>query len=66
MDYEDEVEDDEVLVVLKHIQHLDPPGVASRNLAECLLVQLESLPVHQAYRCEAIKLLNHYELHYFE
>ncbi|MCT8089900.1 MULTISPECIES: RNA polymerase factor sigma-54 [unclassified Acinetobacter] len=62
MDYEDEVEDDEVLVVLKHIQHLDPPGVASRNLAECLLVQLESLPVHQAYRCEAIKLLNHYEL----
>ncbi|GAA5182199.1 RNA polymerase factor sigma-54 [Acinetobacter kookii] len=62
MDYEDEVENDEVLVVLKHIQHLDPPGVASRNLAECLLVQLESLPVHQAYRCEAIKLLNHYEL----
>ncbi|MGB9192068.1 RNA polymerase factor sigma-54 [Acinetobacter sp.] len=62
MDYEDEVEDDEVLVVLKHIQHLDPPGVASRNLAECLLVQLESLPAHQAYRCEAIKLLNHYEL----
>lgn len=62
MDYEDEVEDDEVLVVLKHIQHLDPPGVASRNLAECLLVQLESLPVHLAYRCEAIKLLNHYEL----
>ncbi|MGD9699921.1 MULTISPECIES: RNA polymerase factor sigma-54 [unclassified Acinetobacter] len=62
MDYEDEVEDDEVLVVLKHIQHLDPPGVASRNLAECLLVQLESLPAHQAYRHEAITLLNHYEL----
>ncbi|MFH7767595.1 RNA polymerase factor sigma-54 [Acinetobacter sp. BSP-28] len=62
LDYDDEVEDDEVLVVLKHIQHLDPPGVASRNLAECLLVQLESLPVHQAYRCEAITLLNHYEL----
>ncbi|RZJ23069.1 MULTISPECIES: RNA polymerase factor sigma-54 [unclassified Acinetobacter] len=62
MDYEDEVEDDEVLVVLKHIQHLDPPGVASRNLAECLLVQLESLPVHKAYRYEAITLLNHYEL----
>mgnify|MGYP000899751392 FL=1 len=62
MDYEDEVEDDEVLVVLKHIQHLDPPGVASRHLAECLLVQLESLPADQAYRGEAIKLLNHYEL----
>ena len=62
MDYDDEVEDDEVIVVLKHIQHLDPPGVASRNLAECLLVQLESLPVQTAYRREAIILLNHYEL----
>ena len=62
MDYEDEVEDDEVLVVLKHIQHLYPPGAASRHLAECLLVQLESLPADQAYRGEAIKLLNHYEL----
>ena len=62
MDYDDEVEDDEVIVVLKHIQHLDPPGVASRNLAECLLVQLESLPIQTACRREAIILLNHYEL----
>ncbi|TCH61841.1 RNA polymerase factor sigma-54 [Acinetobacter sp. ANC 4862] len=62
MDYDDEVEDDEVVAVLKHIQHLDPPGVASRNLAECLLVQLESLPEQTAYRREAITLLNHYEL----
>ena len=62
MDYDDEVEDDEVIVVLKHIQHLDPSGVASRNLAECLLVQLESLPVQTACRPEAIILLNHYEL----
>lgn len=62
MDYDDEVEDDEVVAVLKHIQHLDPPGVASRNLAECLLIQLEILPVQTAYRGEAIKLLSHYEL----
>ncbi|CAB1216907.1 RNA polymerase factor sigma-54 [Acinetobacter bouvetii] len=62
MDYDDEVEDDEVLVVLKHIQHLDPAGVASRNLAECLLVQLEGLPVRTAYRREAMTLLKHYEL----
>jgi DNA-directed RNA polymerase specialized sigma54-like protein len=26
------------LVVLKHIQRLDPIGVGSRNLAECLKV----------------------------
>ncbi|WP_425918185.1 RNA polymerase factor sigma-54 [Acinetobacter sp. TSRC1-2] len=62
MDYDDEVEDDEVVAVLKHIQHLDPPGVASRNLAECLLVQLEILPAQTAYRREAITLLSHYEL----
>lgn len=62
MDYAAEVENDEVVVVLKHIQRLDPPGVASRNLAECLLVQLESLPSKTPYRCEAIILLAHYEL----
>lgn len=62
MDYAAEVENDEVVVVLKHIQRLDPPGVASRNLAECLLVQLESLPSETPYRREAIILLAHYEL----
>ena len=62
MDYAAEVENDEVVVVLKHIQRLDPPGVASRNLAECLLVQLESLPLETPYRREAIILLAHYEL----
>src|SRR5690606_28817599 len=44
IDYDETVEDDEVLVVLKHIQRLEPVGVGSRNLAECLLVQLENLP----------------------
>ncbi len=44
MDYDDEVEDDEVVVVLKHIQRLDPLGVGAQNLAECLMVQLEALP----------------------
>ena len=62
MDYDEEIEDDEALVVLKHIQRLDPIGIGSRNLAECLMVQLESLPVQTAYRNEAIVLLKHYEL----
>ena len=62
MDYEEEVEDDEVLVVLKHIQRLDPVGVGSRNLAECLMVQVENLPEHVEYRYEAILLLKNYEL----
>lgn len=62
MDYDDEVEDDEVVVVLKHIQRLDPLGVGARNLAECLMVQLEALPMQTACRNDAMNLLKNYEL----
>lgn len=62
MDYDNEVEDDEVLVVLKHIQHLDPIGVGSRSLKECLLIQLDSLSECTPCRLDAIKLLQSYEL----
>ena len=62
MGFEDDVEEDEVLVVLKHIQHLDPVGVGSRNLAECLLVQLNNLSTCTPCRQDAIKLMQHYEL----
>ncbi|MEN8427357.1 RNA polymerase factor sigma-54 [Acinetobacter schindleri] len=62
MGYEEEIEDDEVFVVLKHIQRLEPIGVGSRNLAECLMVQLDNLPASTPCRNDAIKLLQHYEL----
>ena len=62
MNYEHDVEDDEVLAVLKYIQRLDPVGVGSRNLAECLTVQLDLLPQHTKNRREALLLLKHYEL----
>lgn len=62
MDIEEEIEEDEVLVVLKHIQRLDPLGVGSRNLAECLKIQLEFLPRDVEYINEAKKLLEYYEL----
>ena len=48
-------------MVLKHIQRLDPLGAGSRNLAECLRIQLEALssvPVIQ----DALILLEHYHL----
>ncbi|MCK4677038.1 MAG: RNA polymerase factor sigma-54 [Bacteroidales bacterium] len=35
-----EVTKDDILEVLKMIQDFDPPGVAARNLQECLLIQL--------------------------
>ncbi|MBT1443908.1 RNA polymerase factor sigma-54 [Shewanella sp. JM162201] len=40
----DEVELDEVEAVLKRIQHFDPIGVAARDLAECLIIQLGQFP----------------------
>ena len=62
MDYDEEVDESEVLVVLKYIQRLEPLGIASRNLAECLLIQLENLADHIPLKKEATLLLNFYEL----
>ncbi|MEQ1106853.1 RNA polymerase factor sigma-54 [Acinetobacter seifertii] len=62
MDIEEEIEEDEVLVVLKHIQRLDPIGIGSRNLAECLKIQLDFLPKGTEYLKEAKSLLQYYEL----
>jgi len=38
-----EIEEDEVVAVLKRIQQFDPPGVAARDLRECLLIQLNQM-----------------------
>jgi len=42
------VEDDEILAVLHRVQRLEPVGVASRNAAECIGVQLRSQPAGTA------------------
>ncbi len=48
---------DEVVAVLHYIQHLDPIGVAARNLQECLLLQLTHLySDHELYQ-KACQLL---------
>jgi RNA polymerase sigma-54 factor len=36
------VEDDEMQIALKRVQSLDPAGVGARNVAECLLLQLNA------------------------
>lgn len=57
---DDEVEEDEVYVVLRHIQQLDPIGVGSRSLVECLLIQLDHLTLSKADKTHAEKILaNH-------
>lgn len=49
--------EDELLAVLHRIQQFDPPGVAARDLAECLTLQLRQLPPAQPWRDEALKLV---------
>ena len=43
--------------VLHRIQKLDPAGVGSRDLRECLLVQLDVMPNHNPIREDAKKIL---------
>lgn len=62
MQYAEEVEPEEVLVVLKHIQRLDPIGIGAAHLAECLSIQLQMLPENTPFRAEALRLIDGYEL----
>jgi len=59
------VEADDVLMVLKRIQHLDPVGVGARNVRECLLIQLNFMNPKRPDVKMAIQLLeNHFtDLH---
>jgi RNA polymerase sigma-54 factor len=46
--------------VLKKIQRLDPVGIASRTLQECLLVQLEVIPLDPALKALASRVLSEF------
>ena len=59
---DEEVGHDEILVVLKYIQQLDPVGIGSRNLVECLNIQLDALDKKIPFWSEAKRLLQCYEL----
>lgn len=47
----------EVEEILKKIQQFDPPGIAARDLQECLLLQLERRPDRDKYTRIAIEIL---------
>ena len=58
-----EVELEELSIALRHLQHLDPPGVGARSLAECLELQLRAMPESTSYRAESIATVRqHLEL----
>ena len=46
--------------VLYFIQHLDPPGIGSRNVKECLLTQLDSLLETNEYEDLAYEIIDNY------
>jgi len=55
-----EIELDEVEAVLHRIQHFDPPGVAARNPAECLLLQLNQSPPDTPWLPQAQELVQYH------
>ncbi|WP_238340012.1 RNA polymerase factor sigma-54 [Pseudomonas aeruginosa] len=60
IDPELDVELDEVEVVLRRIQQLEPAGIGARNLRECLLLQLRQLPSTTPWLNEALRLVSDY------
>ncbi|WP_221797564.1 RNA polymerase factor sigma-54 [Oceanobacter mangrovi] len=60
LDPELEVEEDEVVAVLKRLQQFDPAGVFARDLRECLLLQLNQLPPDTPWLSEAKLVISEY------
>lgn len=57
----EQVEEADVVPVLKAIQELDPPGIAARDLQECLLLQLKHKRPTEAVQTATIVLTNHFD-----
>lgn len=56
--WDERVEHDEIVAVLRIIQSCDPLGVGARNLNECLALQLSKLDANTEYLKEAQALLS--------
>ncbi len=54
----DDVEPEELSIGLKFLQSFEPAGVGARNPAECLALQLKSLPPQTEFRAEALKTVD--------
>ena len=54
------VSEDEVLAVLHRIQRMEPVGVATRDTAECIRVQLSALPSDTGKRDLALRIARDY------
>ena len=55
-----DIEPDEVEAVLHRVQDFDPPGIAARDLRECMLLQLRYYDPETPWLAEAQRLLKDY------
>lgn len=62
LDLEQPLSDDELAEGIRIVQQFDPPGVAARDLPECLALQLRALDAGTPGRELAVKLTGHLEL----
>ena len=53
-----DIEEDEVVAVLHCLQQFEPAGVCTRDLQECLLVQLNQLPADTPWRDQARQVIS--------
>lgn len=51
-----EIEPEEVMIALRHVQNMDPTGVGARSLQECLALQLRALPENTPHKRLALQL----------
>ena len=42
-----ELDPDELMIALRHLQHFDPTGVGARDVRECLMLQTRALPADE-------------------
>jgi RNA polymerase sigma-54 factor len=53
-----EIDGDELNIALKYVQSFEPAGVGARDCAECLALQLKSLPADTPHRPDALKVVD--------
>lgn len=59
-DPEEALQDDELIAVLHRLQQFDPPGIFSRDIKECLLIQLNQLSLDTPHIIEARRLVSEF------
>src|SRR4051794_31137081 len=53
-----EIEADDLSIALKYVQSFEPPGVGARDCAECLTLQLKTLPASTPFLADAMKVVD--------